>query len=189
MRLKLERLREARNQAGTAGRSGTANVSADPSVPTPFPLPKGLGTNGSGWPNVFPVFPTNSSVREHEFPSVYAAVPAVPNTPTEQRVSTLGWHALNLLAGDPAAWEKELHQWTIAHCVFCDRAWGGVAALHRDYVEWSHATGNIPPATLATFREWIVWQGFTLTGPLVHGLVLAADVEAQENPEAILRLQ
>jgi hypothetical protein len=172
MRLKLEKLREARNRGGTAGRLGTANVSSDSSVPTSFPLPEGLGTNGSGWPKVFPVFPTNSSVREHELPSICAAVPDIP---TEQHVSALGWHAINPLVGDPAAWEKELHQWTKAHCIFCDRAWGGVAALHRDYVDWSHATGNIPPATFATFREWIVWQGFTVTGSLVHGLLLAED--------------
>jgi hypothetical protein len=79
------------------------------------------------------------------------------------------------LIGDPEAWEGELHQWASARCVFRDRAWGGVAALHRDYVEWSHATGNIPPATLATFQVWLAWQGFTLTGPLVYGLLLAED--------------
>jgi hypothetical protein len=79
------------------------------------------------------------------------------------------------LIGDPEGWEDELHQWATARCVFCDRALGGMAALHRDYVEWSHATGNIPPATLATFQAWIAWQRFTLTDPLVHGLLLAED--------------
>jgi hypothetical protein len=79
------------------------------------------------------------------------------------------------LIGDPEAWEGELHQWATTRCAFCDRTWGGVAALHRDYVEWSHVTGNIPPATLATFQAWITWQGFTLTVPLVYGLLLAED--------------
>lgn len=81
----------------------------------------------------------------------------------------------NPLSHDPAAWQDDLHQWATAHCVFRDRTWGGVAALHGDYVEWSHATGNIPPATLATFQAWIAWQGFILTGPLVNGLVLVED--------------
>jgi hypothetical protein len=124
------------------------------------------------------VFPTDSSVREHDPPSIYAAVPAVLNVPPEEHVTTLDWRAPNPLAGDPAAWEEELHQWATAHCVFRDRAWGGVAALYRDYVEWSHATGNIPPATQATFRIWIVWQGFTLIGALVHGLVLTENMRA-----------
>ena len=166
MRLKLERLRNTQNPVGTLGTTGTANVSAESSVPSLFPLPHGAGTNAGVRPNVFPLFPAVPREWEHEIASIDAAVPAVPSKICDSAA----------LVGDPAAWEEELHRWTLAHCAFRDRAWGGVAALHRDYVEWSHATGNIPPATLATFRAWVVWQGFTLTGPLVRGLALAADV-------------
>jgi hypothetical protein len=140
-----------------------------------FPFSKRAGTDTSvGWSSVFPAFPSGASEREHEINSVYAAVPAVPAVPIETP-----------LIGDPKSWEAELHQWTAAHCVFRDRAWGGLAALHTDYVEWSHATGNIPPATLETFRIWAVWQGFTLAGSLIHGLILTADVNDLINAKDI----
>lgn len=99
--------------------------------------------------------------------------PLFPLVPSEKHAVMLDRHGRDPLAGDPAAWEDELHKWTMAHCVLHDRAWSSLTALHRNYVEWSHATSNIPPATQATFREWIVWQGFTLSGPLVHGLSMS----------------
>ena len=181
VRLKLEKLREARNRTGTVGTPGTMNICADSSVPSPSTLPGKVGTGTRRSANLFPVFPVAPSTRGYKIPSIHAGVPAVPIVPREKHAVMLGLRVRDPLAGDPAAWEDELHQWTMAHCVFRDRALGGLTALHRHYVEWSHATGNIPPATLATFREWIVWQGFTLSGPLVHGLVLIADLENQES--------
>ena len=93
---------------------------------------------------MFPVFPTAPSAREYKISSIHAAVPAVPIVPGEKHVVMLDRHVRDPLVGDPAAWEDELHQWTMARCVFGDRALSGLTALHRDYVEWSHATRNKP---------------------------------------------
>lgn len=111
MRLKLEKLREARNRTGTAETTVTANIHTDSSVPSMFLCPKRVGTDTSiGWSSAFPAFPSGLNDREREISGVNAAIPAVP-------IATQ-------IVGDPKSWENELLQWAKAHCVFSEKAWG-----------------------------------------------------------------
>jgi hypothetical protein len=118
------------------------NVCADSSVPSPFTLPGKVRTGTSGVANLFPLFPVAPSTREYEISRIYTAVPALPIVPSEKHPVMLDRHARDPLAGDPAAWEDELHKWTMKHCAFHDRACSNLTALHRDYVEWLHATAS-----------------------------------------------
>ncbi len=180
MRLKLDRLRALRNSAGTMGTAGTAIIHEDSGVPAPFPLLPPPGTqNRADSESLFPVFPPAHSDRERETSNVYAPVPTVPGVPTSKQQSVARLGEVDPLAGEPVAWETELHRWASAQCVFRDRSWGGLVAFHRDYVDWSHATGNIPPATFPTFRVWVAEQGFVVAGALVHGVVLKQDLPGE----------
>ncbi len=179
MRLRLEKLWEPQNIVGTAGTIGTANVHARPRVPNVFPSQQRVGTTENGGADSFPMFPTVPRDREHGIASTHPPVPSVPAVPSvrSEDVNTVGASERDPLAHHPAAWEDDLHKWASAHCFFRDQAWGGIAALHRRYVEWSHASDHLPPATLATFRAWLMDQRFTLAEcGLVYGLVLANDL-------------
>jgi hypothetical protein len=83
MRLKLEKLREARNPAGTMGTTGTATICADPLGPSPFPFPRTVGTGARGGTNVFPMLHARgnrkSSVSMRLFP-LFTRFPAKNTT-------------------------------------------------------------------------------------------------------------
>jgi hypothetical protein len=118
---------------------------------------------------------SGSSVDELTILTKLTIFPPEPNIVSI--VSVVSTPAESQSEHDPAAWADDLHDWAMARCVFRERAWGGLTVLHRDYVAWSHQTGNIPPATLPTFKAWATDQGFTLTdGGMVYGLVLGDDL-------------
>jgi hypothetical protein len=37
---------------------------------------------------------------------------------------------------DPSAWSEDLHRWLLEQCVYRDRCFNGIWALHRDFCEW-----------------------------------------------------
>ena len=177
MRLKFELLVPSRHFAvGHVGHVGQPVFTRPQGVPRPSSVGGTCGTEGEDEEILSHVSHIVPRPVGRENASVYEAVPLGPHVPREKRDVGKPTPVYDPLAGEPAAWEDELHQWVTSRCAFRDRAWGGVSALHRDYVEWSHASGNIPPATISTFRLWIGAQGFVLTGTLVCGLVLAEDL-------------
>ncbi len=176
MRLKFELLVPTRHFAvGQVGHVEQPMFTRPQSVPHPCGSRGTCGTKGQNEVILSHVSHETPPHVGQKTTSVYAPVPHVPPVPLE-KCDVVGSTAYDPLRGDPSAWEDELHQWATARCVFRDWAWGGQDALHRNYVEWSHATGRIPPATLSTFRAWVAEQGFTVTGSLIHGLLLAEDV-------------
>jgi hypothetical protein len=82
------------------------------------------------------------------------------------------------LEAEPAAYEEAFHQWMQERCVFRDRAWGGVGALHRDYAIWCDHGCQDVPAGLPTFEKLLREEGFVVTEHrVVYGLLLAEDLD------------
>ncbi len=76
---------------------------------------------------------------------------------------------------DIGGYAKDFGRWALAHCVFRDRCWGGVAVLHREWEEWCFLE-DVVPANLLTFRALLEDKGFTLTERgTVYGLLLPED--------------
>jgi hypothetical protein len=74
-------------------------------------------------------------------------------------------------------YEDGFDRWAKARCVWAERGWGGVRALHSDYAAWcAGPEGAEVPCHLDTFRELLGWAGFTVSGSLVHGLMLREDL-------------
>jgi hypothetical protein len=83
------------------------------------------------------------------------------------------------LEADPAAYEATLHEWVLARCVFRDRAWGGIKALHKNYVGWCDQVALDVPAGLATFEKLLrEFCSFTTKNGLVYGVLLEEDWES-----------
>ena len=89
-----------------------------------------------------------------------------------------------LLEAEPQAYEAGVQAWLVQQCVFRDRAWGGLAALHRDYCLWCRGVGNEVPAGRRTFRGLLLAEGFAVTAhEMVYGLLLAEDLNVgREQP-------
>jgi hypothetical protein len=77
---------------------------------------------------------------------------------------------------EPLAYEDAFDQWARSRCVFRDRSWGGIAALHVDYARWCDQTGRDVPASRKTF-EWLLRdQGLWINEGFICGLLLKEDV-------------
>jgi hypothetical protein len=88
------------------------------------------------------------------------------------------------LEAAPAAYEDGLCWWAQERCMFLDRSWWGIGALHRDYFAWCRRTGADVPGSLDTFRVLLRDCGFTITDDgLVCGLALTEDLQKIANPE------
>jgi hypothetical protein len=88
---------------------------------------------------------------------------------------------------DPEAYESGFDRWATSRCVFQDRCWGGIGALHVDYARWCDWEGRDVPASRRTFERILLSQGLwreeDLRDGLIYGLLLRADWEAR--PESL----
>jgi hypothetical protein len=77
----------------------------------------------------------------------------------------------------PEAYEEGFARWVLDQCVFLDRVWWGIGALHKAYFAWCAETGIDVPGNLTTFKTLLRDSGFAITDDgLVYGLALAADL-------------
>jgi len=75
--------------------------------------------------------------------------------------------------------------WLLAHCVYCDRCFGGVGALHLDLARWCADHERPVPESRRAFTAQLQAEGFAVTTDgLVYGLMLAEDWEAHERFQA-----
>ena len=81
---------------------------------------------------------------------------------------------------DPSAWAEDFHRWALARCVWRDRGFGGIGALHTDFSEWSIARDDVP-CTRTTFERLLSDAGFFRADGLVSGLVLREDLWRLED--------
>ncbi len=44
---------------------------------------------------------------------------------------------------NPSAWDEDFHRWALDRCVWRDRCFGGIGALHADFSEWSVAREDV----------------------------------------------
>lgn len=76
---------------------------------------------------------------------------------------------------DPFAWAEDFHKWALSKCVFRDRCFGGIWALHRDFCEWTISRESVPCRRM-TFERLLADQGFLLADGFVSGLILREDL-------------
>jgi hypothetical protein len=75
--------------------------------------------------------------------------------------------------------------WMLARCVYRDRSWGGVGALHLDLARWCAEHGQPAPESRRAFTAELQTEGFAVTTDgLVYGLMLAEDWEAHQRFQA-----
>ena len=85
-------------------------------------------------------------------------------------------------AGQTTSGAEQFSRWALAHCVFRDGCYGGVAALHKHLCAWCVERGRAVPSP-STFGALLADEGFTLTEfGLVYGLLLREDWEAAHAP-------
>lgn len=82
---------------------------------------------------------------------------------------------------DPRAWAEDFQRWALARCVYRDRCFGGIGALHTDFCEWAIVSESVP-CQRRTFEVLLTESGFLLAEGLVSGLFLTADLWALEPP-------
>lgn len=92
------------------------------------------------------------------------------------------WDEQAIPAHDPAAWAEDFHRWAFGCCVYRDRHFGGIGALHTDFCQWTNAHESVP-CTRMTFEALLRDQGFFFADGLVYGLLLKEDWGAR--PEAL----
>lgn len=79
-------------------------------------------------------------------------------------------------AHDPAAWAEDFHRWALSNCVYRDRCFGGIGALHTDFRRWTLAHESVPCRD-ETFEQLLRDAGFLFADGLVYGLVLKEDLD------------
>jgi hypothetical protein len=73
-----------------------------------------------------------------------------------------------------SAWAEDFHRWALTRCVWHDRCFGGIGALHRDFCEWAIAHES-PPCNRQTFERLLHEMGLLIADGLASGLVLRED--------------
>jgi hypothetical protein len=71
-------------------------------------------------------------------------------------------------------WAEDFHRWALDHCVYRDRCFGGIGALHRDFCEWLIAHDEVP-CTRQAFESLMDESGFFSVDGMVSGLILRED--------------
>jgi hypothetical protein len=94
--------------------------------------------------------------------------------PTEEGVQTL-----HPLRHDPAARAEDFHRWMLERCVWRDRCFGGIGALHTSFCEWAMSSHSVP-CQRKTFERLLADAGFLVADGLVSGLISKADLWALE---------
>jgi hypothetical protein len=78
--------------------------------------------------------------------------------------------------------DEEWGLWMLARCVYRDRCWGGVGALHLDLARWCADHGRPVLASRRAFVAALQAEGFEVTADgFVYGLMLARDLEVYEH--------
>lgn len=78
--------------------------------------------------------------------------------------------------------DEEWGLWMLARCVYRDRCWGGVGALHLDLARWCADHGRPVLASRRAFVAALQAEGFEVTADgFVYGLMLARDLEVYER--------
>jgi hypothetical protein len=77
---------------------------------------------------------------------------------------------------DPATWSEAFHHWALDRCVYQERWFNAIGALHRDFRDWCLDREEVP-CGLATFEQLAVDAGFLLEDGFVKGLTLKRDCE------------
>jgi hypothetical protein len=75
---------------------------------------------------------------------------------------------------DPEEWIPEFESWAPQECLFIDRSFGGLTALHIAFSEWCMRNRSVP-CTRYVFEHLLTNQGFHISASLVHSLVLRRD--------------
>jgi hypothetical protein len=76
---------------------------------------------------------------------------------------------------DPAAWAEDFHRWMLERCVWRDRCFGGIGALHTSFCEWAISSHSVP-CQRKTFERLLADAGFLVADGLVSGLISKADL-------------
>jgi hypothetical protein len=119
----------------------------------------------------------------------------VPSSSAAPMLAELRQHKPEIIALLQSRTEQEtesepdsdaLGLWMLARCVYRDRCWGGVGALHLDLARWCADCGRPMPASRRAFVMMLQAEGFEVTadGDFVYGLILASDWEAHEHYRA-----
>jgi hypothetical protein len=75
--------------------------------------------------------------------------------------------------------------WMLARCVYRDRCWGGIGALHLDLARWCADHERPVPASRRAFVDALQEEGFAVTKDgFVYGLMLGGDLEVYERYQA-----
>jgi hypothetical protein len=72
---------------------------------------------------------------------------------------------------DPEEWSPEFEAWAPQACVYMERGFGGVGALHAAFCEWCIRSRSIP-CTRVVFEQLLHAQGFLVCDALVSAVVL-----------------
>jgi hypothetical protein len=93
-------------------------------------------------------------------------------------------YASSVLTGmalcDPEEWLPEFAAWSLRECVWFDRAFGGLGALHAAFGEWCVRNRSVP-CTRYVFEQLLNAQGFRICDALVSALVLRKDLEVMTH--------
>jgi hypothetical protein len=114
-----------------------------------------------------------------------------PGDPAMPLVAELRQHKPEIIAWLQSRTEQEMESesdsdalglWMLARCVYRDRCWGGVGALHLDLARWCADHGRPVLASRRPFVAALQEEGFEVTADgFVYGLILAEDWEAHER--------
>jgi hypothetical protein len=89
--------------------------------------------------------------------------------------------SLRIPADDPDSWRGPFARWINSACIFHQRAFGGVAALHLAYCEWEIEHGGVPynrETFVLLLEECGLLIGEVDGLLLVSGLTFRNDLEA-----------
>jgi hypothetical protein len=107
--------------------------------------------------------------------SSYPEVPKVPKPPSDTFGTSIPGQTKNfsdgVLAGGSAAWAEDFHRWALSNCVYRDRRFGGIGALHTDFCRWTLSHDSVPCRD-ETFKRLLRDAGFFFADGLVYGLML-----------------
>jgi hypothetical protein len=80
---------------------------------------------------------------------------------------------------DPASWSEAFHHWALDRCVYRERWFNAIWALHKDFRDWFLNREEVP-CDRATFEQLVLDAGFLLEDGFVKGLTLKRDYETYE---------
>jgi hypothetical protein len=88
------------------------------------------------------------------------------------------WDEQAFPAHDHAAWAEDFHRWALGCCVYRDRCFGGIGALHTDFCQSTNAHESVP-CTRVTFEALLRDHGLFFADGIVYGLLLKEGWDAR----------